>query len=372
MSPIAQFAALVAALMHVGFFYLESIVWSRPTVWSRFRIASQADADIVRPMALNQGFYNLFLGLGHRRRARPHRGRGGHRRYGHRPVRLFLHGAGGGRAPRDRPPLPVRGGDAGGAPTDRDRPHHRPVGRGRNSAGPRDATSPAMAHDGSYDAAGARRTLTARPVRRREEVLDARSDPVGRRRRVARAGCLLAGDDEPAAVGHHGRIAERVAGRDPGSDPDAGPDPRRGRVQAHGLQHRVRRRRGRLRQDHRSDQAGRPGRRRPRGGRGQHAEGRRCPRLAIRQHPHAGRLDEADHRSTRRRRPVRLHRDRSPAPSSRSRTSTSRPTRTGRTTSAMASRSRTSSSSSRTPGCRRSRSDSTSCRRSSRPASRRS
>lgn len=64
MSPLAQFAALVAALMHVGFFYLESIVWSRPTVWARFRVASQADADIIRPMALNQGFYNLFLGLG--------------------------------------------------------------------------------------------------------------------------------------------------------------------------------------------------------------------------------------------------------------------------------------------------------------------
>ncbi len=64
MSPLAQFAALVAALMHVGFFYLESIVWSRPTVWARFRVASQADAEVIRPMALNQGFYNLFLGLG--------------------------------------------------------------------------------------------------------------------------------------------------------------------------------------------------------------------------------------------------------------------------------------------------------------------
>ncbi len=64
MSPIAQVAAIVAALMHVGFFYLESIVFSRPAVWARFRIASQEDADIVQPMALNQGFYNLFLGLG--------------------------------------------------------------------------------------------------------------------------------------------------------------------------------------------------------------------------------------------------------------------------------------------------------------------
>ncbi len=64
MPPIAQVAALVAALLHVGFFYLESIVFVRPTVWSRFNIASQEQADIVRPMALNQGFYNLFLGLG--------------------------------------------------------------------------------------------------------------------------------------------------------------------------------------------------------------------------------------------------------------------------------------------------------------------
>ena len=64
MPPIAQVAAIVAALAHVGFFYLESIVFTRPTVWARFHIASQEHADIVRPMALNQGFYNLFLGLG--------------------------------------------------------------------------------------------------------------------------------------------------------------------------------------------------------------------------------------------------------------------------------------------------------------------
>lgn len=64
MPLIAGIAALVAALFHVGFFYLESIVFTRPVVWARFRLASQEQADIVRPMALNQGFYNLFLGLG--------------------------------------------------------------------------------------------------------------------------------------------------------------------------------------------------------------------------------------------------------------------------------------------------------------------
>ena len=64
MPPIAQLAAVVAALLHVGFFYLESIVFTRPTVWARFHIGSQEQADIIKPMALNQGFYNLYLGLG--------------------------------------------------------------------------------------------------------------------------------------------------------------------------------------------------------------------------------------------------------------------------------------------------------------------
>jgi putative membrane protein len=64
MPPIAQGAALVAALLHVGFFYLESVAFVRPTVWPRFGLATQEQADIVRPMALNQGFYNLFLAVG--------------------------------------------------------------------------------------------------------------------------------------------------------------------------------------------------------------------------------------------------------------------------------------------------------------------
>jgi len=62
--PIAQALALVAALLHVGFFYLESIAFRRPQTWARFGLASQEQADVVRPMAFNQGFYNLFLALG--------------------------------------------------------------------------------------------------------------------------------------------------------------------------------------------------------------------------------------------------------------------------------------------------------------------
>ena len=64
MPAIAQALALLAALRHVGFFYLESIAFDRPRTWARFGLATQAEADVVRPMAFNQGFYNLFLALG--------------------------------------------------------------------------------------------------------------------------------------------------------------------------------------------------------------------------------------------------------------------------------------------------------------------
>ena len=43
---------------------MESIWWTRPSIWKRFGLASQADADTTRPMAYNQGFYNLFLAAG--------------------------------------------------------------------------------------------------------------------------------------------------------------------------------------------------------------------------------------------------------------------------------------------------------------------
>ncbi|MFY2559455.1 DUF1304 domain-containing protein [Corallococcus terminator] len=64
MSSLAQVFAVIAALIHVLFFVMESVVFSKPKVWKRFGLKSQADADVVKPMALNQGFYNLFLALG--------------------------------------------------------------------------------------------------------------------------------------------------------------------------------------------------------------------------------------------------------------------------------------------------------------------
>ena len=56
--------AAVASLLHGFFFYLESVVFTTPLTWKRFGVDSQVDADVLKPMAYNQGFYNLFLAIG--------------------------------------------------------------------------------------------------------------------------------------------------------------------------------------------------------------------------------------------------------------------------------------------------------------------
>jgi len=53
-----------AGMLHIYFFKLESIDWLKPKTWKSFGLASQENAEIIRPMAFNQGFYNLFLALG--------------------------------------------------------------------------------------------------------------------------------------------------------------------------------------------------------------------------------------------------------------------------------------------------------------------
>jgi putative membrane protein len=60
----AQIFATLAALLHIAFFVLESVLWSRPAIHGRFGITSQEKADAIRPMAYNQGFYNLTLAIG--------------------------------------------------------------------------------------------------------------------------------------------------------------------------------------------------------------------------------------------------------------------------------------------------------------------
>jgi putative membrane protein len=60
---LAVVFGIVAAVLHVAIFFMESVLWSRPTIWRRFGVASHEDAATLQPMAYNQGFYNLFLGL---------------------------------------------------------------------------------------------------------------------------------------------------------------------------------------------------------------------------------------------------------------------------------------------------------------------
>ncbi|CAN7171470.1 DUF1304 domain-containing protein [Arthrobacter sp. LjRoot78] len=64
MIPASLVFAFVAALLHVYIFTMESVTWTRPATWKRFGVASQADAETTRPLAYNQGFYNLFLAVG--------------------------------------------------------------------------------------------------------------------------------------------------------------------------------------------------------------------------------------------------------------------------------------------------------------------
>lgn len=57
-------AAVLAAGIHVYIFVLESVLWTRPATRRTFGVRSEEDAEVLRPMAFNQGVYNLFLALG--------------------------------------------------------------------------------------------------------------------------------------------------------------------------------------------------------------------------------------------------------------------------------------------------------------------
>jgi putative membrane protein len=56
--------AFLAAALHVYIFTMESFTWTKPATWKTFGITSQADAETTKPLAYNQGFYNLFLAIG--------------------------------------------------------------------------------------------------------------------------------------------------------------------------------------------------------------------------------------------------------------------------------------------------------------------
>jgi putative membrane protein len=56
--------AAFAALIHVYIFVLESVQWTKESTRRVFGVRTAQDAELMRPLAFNQGFYNLFLAIG--------------------------------------------------------------------------------------------------------------------------------------------------------------------------------------------------------------------------------------------------------------------------------------------------------------------
>ena len=63
MPTVSLVLAGLAALLHVYFFYLESVTFRRPSSYRTFGVR-EADVETVAFSMLNQGFYNLFLASG--------------------------------------------------------------------------------------------------------------------------------------------------------------------------------------------------------------------------------------------------------------------------------------------------------------------
>ena len=55
--------AILAALLHVYIFWMESVAWESPAARKTFGIGSEQEAAVTKPLAFNQGFYNLFLAI---------------------------------------------------------------------------------------------------------------------------------------------------------------------------------------------------------------------------------------------------------------------------------------------------------------------
>lgn len=62
MIVVALVLAVLAGLVHVYIFFLESLRWTAPRTRAIFGVSEQ-DAQITAPLAYNQGFYNLFLAI---------------------------------------------------------------------------------------------------------------------------------------------------------------------------------------------------------------------------------------------------------------------------------------------------------------------
>ena len=63
MARAAMMLTLFSAIEHVWFFVLESILWTTPLGMKTFHLDEQKAAATAQ-LAVNQGFYNLFLAAG--------------------------------------------------------------------------------------------------------------------------------------------------------------------------------------------------------------------------------------------------------------------------------------------------------------------
>lgn len=54
--------AVLAAVVHVYIFTLESILWTSPGTREKFGLTAE-EAETTKELAFNQGFYNLFLAM---------------------------------------------------------------------------------------------------------------------------------------------------------------------------------------------------------------------------------------------------------------------------------------------------------------------
>lgn len=59
---VASVLLVLAALLHVYIFWLESFAWTAPRTRATFGVSAE-QADQTKPLAFNQGFYNLFLAI---------------------------------------------------------------------------------------------------------------------------------------------------------------------------------------------------------------------------------------------------------------------------------------------------------------------
>ncbi|MFC7490730.1 MULTISPECIES: DUF1304 domain-containing protein [unclassified Knoellia] len=62
MTTVAFVLAGIAALIHVYIFRLESLAWTDPKTRAVFGTTPET-AEVTKPLAYNQGFYNLFLAI---------------------------------------------------------------------------------------------------------------------------------------------------------------------------------------------------------------------------------------------------------------------------------------------------------------------